>query len=213
MIFLGITATALGLLFAAPVPAQEEIRIGLLYPTSGPAAKSGTETLEAIKLAYDIVNGSFDIPLPYAKTAGLPGRGGAKIRLIIEDHGGRPERGRSASPASPSQENRFRHFSTVFGATPSFSAVTTFCLPSAAINTIRARSATRCSVQGLRTRASSSSRSVLLNWMRNGLVLPTGGLRGSRRDPRQLSTYTHVLLRHSTKPKPRGRRPVPQGPA
>jgi len=92
---IGIIATLLAIAFAAPAPAQEEIRIGLLYPTSGTAAKSGTETLEAIKLAYDIINGSYDIPLPYAKTAGLPGRGGAKIVLFIEDHGGRPERGRA----------------------------------------------------------------------------------------------------------------------
>jgi branched-chain amino acid transport system substrate-binding protein len=70
-----------------------EIRVGLLLPTSGPAAKSGQDTLEGVKLAYDIVNGSFDIPLPYAKTQGIPSKGGAKIRLIIEDHGGRPERG------------------------------------------------------------------------------------------------------------------------
>jgi branched-chain amino acid transport system substrate-binding protein len=89
-------AAALGLALAVPALAQpSEIRIGLLYPTSGNAAKSGTETLEAIKLAYDIVNGSYDIPLPYAKTAGLPNKGGAKIVLVIEDHGGRPERGQA----------------------------------------------------------------------------------------------------------------------
>ena len=72
-----------------------EIRIGLMYPTSGPAAKSGQETLEAIKLAFDIVNGMYaseNIPLPFGKTPGIPSKG-AKIRLIIEDHGGRPERG------------------------------------------------------------------------------------------------------------------------
>jgi len=104
MRLIGITATALGIAFAAPALAQEEIRIGLLYPTSGTAAKSGTETLEAIKLAYDIVNGSYDIPLPYAKTAGLPGRGGAKIKLFIEDHGGRPERGQAIAERLITQE-------------------------------------------------------------------------------------------------------------
>lgn len=72
---------------------DKEIRIGVMMPTSGPAAKSGQETLEGVKLAYDIVNGSYDIPLPFAKTAGIPSKGGLKIRLFIEDHGGRPERG------------------------------------------------------------------------------------------------------------------------
>ena len=82
-------AFACGTVFAQP----QEIRIGLLLPTSGPAAKSGQDTLEGVKLAFDIINGSYDIPLPYAKTQGIPSKGGAKIRLIIEDHGGRPERG------------------------------------------------------------------------------------------------------------------------
>jgi branched-chain amino acid transport system substrate-binding protein len=94
MRYFAILATLLALGVSAPVAAQtNEVRIGVLYPTSGPAAKSGTEGLEAIKLAYDIVNGSYDIPLSFAKTEGLPNKGGIKIRLIIEDHGGRPERG------------------------------------------------------------------------------------------------------------------------
>lgn len=83
------TALASGGAFAQ----DKEIRIGLMMPTSGPAAKSGQETLEGVKLAYDIVNGSYDIPLPFAKTQGIPSKGGMKIRLFIEDHGGRPERG------------------------------------------------------------------------------------------------------------------------
>lgn len=84
-----VAAFFCGAAFAQP----NEIRVGVLLPTSGPAAKSGQDTLEGIKLAYDIVNGSYDIPLPYAKTQGIPSKRGAKIRLIIEDHGGRPERG------------------------------------------------------------------------------------------------------------------------
>jgi branched-chain amino acid transport system substrate-binding protein len=100
-----LAAIAATLALTAQAVAQDnEIRIGVLYPTSGPAAKSGTEGLEAIKLAYDIVNGSYDIPLPYAKTAGLPNKGGIKIRLIIEDHGGRPERGQAIAERMITQE-------------------------------------------------------------------------------------------------------------
>jgi branched-chain amino acid transport system substrate-binding protein len=84
-----VAALACGAAFAQP----NEIRVGILLPTSGPAAKSGQDTLEGVKLAYDIINGSYDIPLPFAKTEGIPSKGGAKIRLIVEDHGGRPERG------------------------------------------------------------------------------------------------------------------------
>ncbi len=88
-----LAAAALALAASAALAQTNEIRIGVMMPLSGPAAKSGQETLEGVKLAYDIVNGSFDIPLPFAKTQGIPSKGGAKIRLIIEDHGGRPERG------------------------------------------------------------------------------------------------------------------------
>jgi len=88
-----IAALAAAVGGGAAIAQTNEIRIGIMMPLSGPAAKSGQETLEAAKLAYDIVNGSFDIPLPFAKTAGIPSKGGARIRLFIEDHGGRPERG------------------------------------------------------------------------------------------------------------------------
>src|SRR6266511_3545451 len=88
-----LAVLTLALVGGAAVAQDNEIRIGIMMPTSGPAAKSGQETLEGIKLAYDIVNGSYDIALPFAKTQGIPSKGGAKIRLIIEDHGGRPERG------------------------------------------------------------------------------------------------------------------------
>ncbi|HEY9531467.1 MAG TPA: ABC transporter substrate-binding protein [Burkholderiales bacterium] len=88
------TAALLSVFLCGAAAAQDnEIRIGIMMPLSGTAARSGQETLEAAKLYYDIVNGSYDLPLPYAKTAGIPSKGGAKIRLIIEDHGGRPERG------------------------------------------------------------------------------------------------------------------------
>ena len=42
--------------------------------------------------------------VPYAKTAGLPNKGGIKIRLIIEDHGGRPERGQAIAERMITQE-------------------------------------------------------------------------------------------------------------
>ena len=88
-----IAAVAAAFIGGAAAAQTNEIRIGIMMPLSGPAAKSGQETLEAAKLAYDIVNGTHNIPLPFARTQGIPSKGGAKIRLIIEDHGGRPERG------------------------------------------------------------------------------------------------------------------------
>jgi branched-chain amino acid transport system substrate-binding protein len=79
----------------AVAQAPQEIRLGVLLPTSGAAAKSGQETVEAVQFAVDLINKNYDIDFPFAKGEGLPGKGGAKIKLILEDHGGLPERGAS----------------------------------------------------------------------------------------------------------------------
>ena len=99
-----IAAVALVLSFAPAAKSAEEIRVGVLEPMSGKAAKSGQETVEGIKLAFDIINGKHDIDLPFARTEGLPRKGGAKLKLILEDHGGRPERGRAIAERMITQE-------------------------------------------------------------------------------------------------------------
>jgi len=74
--------------------AQDAVRIGALYPLSGPVAKSGEDTLNAIRLAVDVINGKYpDSSLPFAKSGGLPNLKGAKIELIAADHQGSPEIG------------------------------------------------------------------------------------------------------------------------
>ena len=49
------------MLIAATVPAgaQDVVRIGAIYPLSGPVAKSGEDTLNAIRLAVDVINGKY----------------------------------------------------------------------------------------------------------------------------------------------------------
>ena len=77
-----------------PARSQDVVRIGALYPLSGQAAKSGEDTLNAIRLAVDVINGKYpDSKLPFAKPGGLPGLKGAKIELIAADHQGSPEIG------------------------------------------------------------------------------------------------------------------------
>lgn len=89
---LGIVACTLGL--AAAMPAAAQIKIGALYPLSGQVAKSGEDTVNAIRLAVEIINNPFpDINLPLAATSGLPNLGGQKIELIVADHQGNPEIG------------------------------------------------------------------------------------------------------------------------
>jgi branched-chain amino acid transport system substrate-binding protein len=98
-----MSAKRLGLMAAAAAAAAfgvssawaaDAVKIGALYPLSGQVAKSGEDTLNAIRLAVDIVNNKHpDIKLPYAADAGLPGLGGARIELIAADHQGSPEIG------------------------------------------------------------------------------------------------------------------------
>lgn len=101
--FIVAAALAVPMVIGAAVQA-EDARVGVLMPTSGGAAKSGQETLEAVRLAVDIVNNKYDIDLPFARTEGLPNHGGAKIVLITEDHGGRPERGQAIAERMITQE-------------------------------------------------------------------------------------------------------------
>jgi branched-chain amino acid transport system substrate-binding protein len=88
-------ALLLGVATAGSAAAQEKtVKIGALYPLSGQVAKSGEDTLNAIKLAVQVVNtANPDSKLPFGKTAGLPNLGGAKIELVAADHQGSPEIG------------------------------------------------------------------------------------------------------------------------
>ena len=72
----------------------KEVLIGVLYPLTGSVAQAGADVLAAVETAVDIVNNKHDLNLPLARTEGLPNLGGAKIRLIVADHQGKPEIGR-----------------------------------------------------------------------------------------------------------------------
>jgi len=74
---------------------QPEVVVGALYPLSGASAQIGIDAKQAFETALDIVNASHDLDLPLAKTAGLPGLGGAKVRLVYADHLGDPQTGRA----------------------------------------------------------------------------------------------------------------------
>lgn len=86
----GLMATASG------AYAQDKVKIGALYPLSGQVAKSGEDTLNAIRLAVDIVNNKTEgVDLPFAATEGLPKLGGAKLEIVAADHQGSPEIGQA----------------------------------------------------------------------------------------------------------------------
>jgi branched-chain amino acid transport system substrate-binding protein len=89
---------AAGVTLGAPalVRAQTaEVTIGVIYPLSGASAQVGVDAKHAFETALDVINTAKDLDLPAAKAAGLPGLGGAKIRLIFADHQADPQKGRA----------------------------------------------------------------------------------------------------------------------
>jgi branched-chain amino acid transport system substrate-binding protein len=95
----------LGLNFAQGASAQEEIRIGAVYPLTGAAASTGLEMKNALELAVDLINnGAPGLNLPLAEGKGLPRLKGAKIRLIFADHQANPQLGASETERLITQE-------------------------------------------------------------------------------------------------------------
>lgn len=101
--FVGATFSAT---FSASAQAQQEIKIGVIYPLTGPAASTGAELKSALELAADIINnGAKGVAgLPFASGGGLPNLKGAKIKLVFADHQGNPQTGASEAERLISQE-------------------------------------------------------------------------------------------------------------
>jgi branched-chain amino acid transport system substrate-binding protein len=74
---------------------SDEVKIAGLWPLSGSNATQGNDVLHGAELAVEVVNGVYDLDLPLAREAGLPGLGGAKLSLVTGDTQGKPEVGAS----------------------------------------------------------------------------------------------------------------------
>ncbi len=92
--------------FSMSAYAQQEIKIGVIYPLTGAAASTGAELKNALEMAADIVNnGAKGIPnLPFSAGGGLPNLKGAKIKLIFADHQGNPQVGATEAERLITQE-------------------------------------------------------------------------------------------------------------
>lgn len=104
---IGMTAACVALTFGPAAMAQQKtIRIGAIYPLSGPLASTGAEIKAAIELAVELINNPHpelgDVPL--AKGSGLPNLGGAKIEVVFGDSQGKPEIGLSDAQRLIDQE-------------------------------------------------------------------------------------------------------------
>lgn len=88
MLVLALTGSAPGSQAASP---PGEVKIGSLHPLTGNIASDGQDCKAAMELAVDIINGEYDLDIPFARTKGLPNLGGAKIVLVPADYQGDPE--------------------------------------------------------------------------------------------------------------------------
>ncbi len=88
-----ILSMLLVLAASTAVNAAENVKIGVLYPLTGPVAQVGKDAVAAVRTAIDIINNSHDIDMPLAREKGLSGLGGATISIVVGDHGGKPEIG------------------------------------------------------------------------------------------------------------------------
>jgi branched-chain amino acid transport system substrate-binding protein len=99
---------------ATSATAQQEVKVGVLYPLSGPVAQVGIDGVAAVKTVLEIVNEGADLPLPLAKGKGLPGLGGAKVSIVVVDHQGKPEVGLSETERLITQEKVHAMFGAYF---------------------------------------------------------------------------------------------------
>jgi branched-chain amino acid transport system substrate-binding protein len=89
-------AAAASTVLPALSQSASEVSVGILFPLSGSGAQVGVDARHAIETALDVINNAHpDLDLPLAKGLGLPGLGGAKIKIVAADHQSDPQKGRS----------------------------------------------------------------------------------------------------------------------
>src|SRR3954467_7409557 len=95
-----------GLGMALAVHAQQEVKIGVIYPLTGPGASVGAELRSALELAADIINNGAPgiAQLPFSAGKGLPNLKGAKIKLVFADHQANPQTGATEAERLITQE-------------------------------------------------------------------------------------------------------------
>jgi len=89
---------------AGPVMAQEKvIKIGTIFPLTGPVANAGQRCQAAVQTAVEIVNGQHpEVKIPLARKKGL--LGGYKIVLVHADSQGKPDVGKAEAERLINQE-------------------------------------------------------------------------------------------------------------
>jgi branched-chain amino acid transport system substrate-binding protein len=97
-----------------------DIVIGAVFPLSGNAAPIGHDARMALETEAGIINGHHDIPMLLGKGGGLPGLGGAKIKLVFADSQNSPQIARTEAERLITQD----HAVAIIGSYTSATAVT-----------------------------------------------------------------------------------------
>jgi branched-chain amino acid transport system substrate-binding protein len=101
---IAMAAALAALPFGRATAAHHEVVIGVIYPMSGPVAQAGIDAVAALNTAIEIINNPTDLNVPLAKGSGLPNLGGAKIRIVVADHQGKPDVGQGEAERMITQE-------------------------------------------------------------------------------------------------------------
>jgi branched-chain amino acid transport system substrate-binding protein len=74
--------------------AEDEVRIGVIYPLTGALAKTGVELRQLYLTLQEVINNKYpDWDMDIAATEGLPNLGRAKVKYFFGDHAVSPEKG------------------------------------------------------------------------------------------------------------------------
>jgi len=109
-----IAAAAVLTLASAPSAQTKEVVIGVLYPMTGPVAQIGIDSVNALKVALDIINNDVNLNVPLGKGVGLPNLSGAKVRIVVVDHQGKPDIGLAEAERLITQEKVHALFGAYF---------------------------------------------------------------------------------------------------
>jgi branched-chain amino acid transport system substrate-binding protein len=90
-----LSAIAVGLVSGCTKKAEETIRIGAIYPLTGPLATTGADIRNGILFAVDIVNNKRDMDLPLAMSKGVDSLNGVEVEIVFGDSQGSPSVGKS----------------------------------------------------------------------------------------------------------------------
>lgn len=96
MVFTILMSLILSICFTTSGFTQETIKIGVIYPMTGPLADVSRQIVDGITLALEVVNQEYsDLNFDLAPTAGLPNLNGAKVEAVVGNTQGQPEFGRA----------------------------------------------------------------------------------------------------------------------